>query len=171
MKAALRDLRFAATGESPPAAKLLRLWRDLACSAACARRQPRSPPRRPCSTFPRPTPTSSRKARANRAGRGTGFSRREGRGGCLLPPFRTPQPPRPKSSRFGLFDLVLAVRLRWPRTVPLVATRHSGPQSKIGRGRAASAAWRPSLAEGGRSGARPGRRFRPRSCRRPLAPL
>ena len=97
---ALRGLRCAATGEPPPAAKLLRLWRELAARppaldagrvAAAAAALDLSAPNADALAEPC----------ANRAGQGIQFPPPQKRPPQPSPPSRTPQRPQPKSLPFG----------------------------------------------------------------------
>ena len=64
-----------------------------------------------------------------------------------------------------VFDLALAIRLRWPRPVPLIATKILDPALRSDGGAAAKAG-RPSLVERRRRRDRARRRLRPRPRRR-----
>ena len=134
-------------------AKILRLNADAARAARPAlRRRRRRPgrgeaasavarPRRPAAQ-PRPRPACRRRGAA-RPGRGperprgkpeglrrggrSGFRGRQGRRPAVFAPSRTPQPPTPKFWRFGRSISSLRIRLRWPRPVPLIATKLLDP--------------------------------------------
>ena len=154
---------------SVPAAKLLRLWRDLAgrppsldpgrLARAAARARPGSAgPERPCVQ-----PEGLR-----RGGR-SGLSRRQGRRLRLLRSSRTPQRPKPKSLRYGCSTSRSPSGCAGRGPLPLIATKILDPGLRSDRRRAAEAG-RPSLAEGRRGRDRPRRRLRPRPRRRSCPP-
>ena len=102
-----------------------------------------SPPRRPRSTWPRRTRTASRQPEGC-AGQGDPVSAAAKAAAFVFSAF--PDAPAAEAEILALwaFDLVLAIRLRWPRPVPLIATkildpalRSDGrrPAAKTGRAR------------------------------------
>ena len=125
---ALRDLRFAVGDDA-------RARGEAAVAVARPRRpaaQPRRRPARRRGGAARPGSAGPERPRIQPEG-----LRRGGRSGLRggarpplwpSPPSRTPQPPKPKSSPFGLFDLVLAIRLRWPRPAAADRDENSGSQ-------------------------------------------
>jgi Protein of unknown function (DUF1403) len=140
---ALRDLRFAVGDELGPAAKLLRLWRDLATrppsldagrlAAAAARLD-----------LALPDPNGLASSLKACAGEGDPVSA-AGKGAALV--FSAfPDAPAAEAETFALwaFDLALATRLRWPRPLPLVATKVLDPSLRSdggGRARPGEPAW------------------------------
>ena len=132
---ALRDLRFAAGDERGPAAKLLGLWRDLAGrppalspdrlrAAAAALDLPLADANPLAQTLSEPSragdPVS---AAANAAAMAFGAF---------------PDAPAAEAEVLALwvFDLALALRLRWPRPAPMIATKVLDPglrQPDVGR--------------------------------------
>jgi hypothetical protein len=120
---ALRDLRFA-VGDAGPAARLLQLWRDL------AGRPPSLDPSRLAAAadlLDLSVPlTRWRKAWRSRAGQGTRSPTPPRRLSPCSPPSRTPRPPTPRFWRCGRSTAALPLRLRWPRPLPLIATRILG---------------------------------------------
>ena len=69
-----------------------------------------------------------------------------------------------------MFDMVIAIRLRWPRPVPLIAVKILDPTLRAGR-RTTTKAGRPSLARRSRRRDRTRRRRRPRPRRRACPPF
>ena len=114
-----------------------------------------SPPRRRRLDLALPDPNGPRiQPEGLRRGGRSGFGRRV----RPSPSSRTLRRPTPKSSPLSLFDLAIAIRLRWPRPVPLIAVkiliRPSDPRAPDdGQGRG------PSLAERRRRRDRAGRRL------------
>ena len=165
---ALRDLRFA-VGEAPgSAANLLTLWRDL------AGRPPSLDPGRILDAAARldlalPDPNGLASSLKACAGQGDPVSAAAKAAALAFSAF--PDAPAAEAEIFSLwvFDITLALRLRWARPVPLIATKILDPASAVGRGRTAEAR-RPSLVEGRRRRDRAGRRLRPRPRRRSLPP-
>jgi hypothetical protein len=124
--AALRDLRFTATAEPPPAARLLELWRDLAdrppsldaCRLASA-----------ASLLDCPVAAADalaeRLSEQSRAGDPVSAAAKA----AALIFAAIPDAPAAEAEILALwaFDLVLALRLRWPRPLPLIATKLLDP--------------------------------------------
>jgi hypothetical protein len=122
---ALRDLRFA-VGDAGPAARLLTLWRDLTA------RPPALNPDRlravanaldlPLADANPLAQTLSEQSRA-----GDPVSAAAKAAAATFSAF--PDAPATEAEILALwaFDLVLALRLRWPRPVPLIATRLLDP--------------------------------------------
>ena len=123
---ALRDLRFAIGEDASPAARLLRLWREL----------PGRPPaldsgrlataaERLDLALPDPNGVASRLKAC--AGEGDPVSAASTAAAAMLSAF--PDAPAAEAEILALwaFDLVLAIRLRWPRPVPLIATKVLDP--------------------------------------------
>jgi hypothetical protein len=122
---ALRDLRFAVGDTLGPAARLLHLWRDL------AGRPPSLDPSRLAAAAARldlaVDPNSLASSLKACAGQGDPVSA-AGKSAALV--FSAvPDAPAAEAEilAFWLFDLVLAIRLRWARPVPLVATKLLDP--------------------------------------------
>jgi Protein of unknown function (DUF1403) len=123
---ALRDLRFAVGEEGGPAANLLRLWRDLAARppalnsgrlrAAAAALDLYLADANPLAQI------LSEKSRA-----GDPVSAAAKAAAATFSAF--PDAPAAEAEILALwaFDLVLALRLRWPRPLPLIATRILDP--------------------------------------------
>jgi hypothetical protein len=124
--AAFRDLRFTATAEPLPAAKLLQLWRDL------AGRPPSLDARRltiaaglldcPVAAADALAETLSEAARA-----GDPVSAAAKAAAAVFA--AVPDAPAGDAEVLALwaFDSVLALRLRWPRPLPLIATKLLDP--------------------------------------------
>jgi Protein of unknown function (DUF1403) len=150
-KGALRDLRFAVGAELGPATKLLRLWRELAG--------------RPPTLDPGPVldataalelPTPNAEALASRlkdyAGEGDPVSA-AGKTAALVP---SAFPDNPAAEveilAHWVFDMVIAIRLRWPLPLPLIATKILDPALRPRDGsprpRPGDPAW-PKVAAGG----------------------
>jgi hypothetical protein len=124
--AALRDLRFTATAEPPPAANLLELWRDLTGRPPSfdARRLANAARLLACPVAVADTlaETLSETARA-----GDPVSAAAKAAATTFGAF--PDAPTADAEVLALwaFDLVLALRLRWSRPVPLIATKLLDP--------------------------------------------
>jgi hypothetical protein len=131
---ALRDLRFAVGDELGPAAKLLSLWRDLVgrppafsagrLATAAARLE---------LTLPDPNGlASSLKACA---GEGDPLSAAAKAAAFTFSVF--PDAPVAEAEILALwvFDLAIAIRLRWPRSLPLIATKILDPGLRSDGGR------------------------------------
>ena len=161
----------------------LRRWRR-----ARARREPfvaLARPRRPAAQ-PRPEPdprrrrrgstwlsrtrTASQKALKACAGEGDPVSAAAKAAALAFSAF--PDAPAAEAEILALwvFDIVIAIRLRWPRPVPLIATKILDPSLRSRR-RTAAEAGRPRLAKRRRRRDRARRRLRPRPRRRPVSPL
>ena len=123
-EAALRDLRFAVGDPLGPAANLLSLWRD------CAGRPPSLDPGRigaaatllDLAVDPNCLAASLKAC----AGEGDPVSAAAKAAAALS---AVPDAPAPPSEILALwaFDMVIAIRLRWPRPVPLIATKILDP--------------------------------------------
>jgi hypothetical protein len=129
----LRDLRFAVTGEPPPAANLLKLWRDLAVR----------PPALDAGRVA--TAAAALDVQAPNADALAGTLREQSRIGYPVSAAATaaaavfsifPDAPAAEAEILALwaFDLALAIRLRWSRPVPLIATRILDPSIRSGGG-------------------------------------
>jgi hypothetical protein len=125
-EAALRDLRFAAGDPLGPAATLLSLWRD------CAGRPPSLDPGRIFDAaarldLPLPDPNGLAASLNACAGEGDPVSAAAKAAAMTFCAF--PDGPAAPYEIFSLwvFDMTLAIRLRWPRPVPLIATKLSDP--------------------------------------------
>jgi hypothetical protein len=145
---ALRDLRFAAGDPLGPAPNLLTLWRELAArppaldggrlAAAAARLD-----------LALPNPNGLAASLKACAGEGDPVSAAAKAAALAFCAF--PDAPAPPSEIFSFWalDMVIAIRLRWPRPVPLIATKLLDPtlrQSDGGRrSRPGEPAW-PNMA-------------------------
>jgi Protein of unknown function (DUF1403) len=161
-EAALRDLRFAVGDPLGPAANLLSLWRDGAG--------------RPPSLDPGPILDTAARldlavdpstlAASLKACAGEGDPVSAAAKAAALAFAAVPDAQAPPSEIFALwvFDAVIAIRLRWPRPVPLIAAKILDPTlrspSAGRRPRPGDPTW-PNAA----AGARPRRRLRPRPRR------
>jgi hypothetical protein len=145
--AALRDLRFA-VGDAGPAAKLLQLWRDLA-----ARPPSLDAGRLAAMAAALDCPLADGSVLAKilsetaRAGDPVSAAAKA----AALTFATLPDAPTAEAEILALwaFDLVLALRLRWPRPVPLIATKLLDPSLR---------------SDGGGRRARPGDRDWPRTA-------
>jgi Protein of unknown function (DUF1403) len=123
---ALRDLRFTATAEPAPAAKLFQLWRDLASRPPSldARQLGAAAALLDCSVVA-PDALAESLAVAARAGDPVSAAAK-----AAATVFAAlPDAPAPEAEILALwaFDLALATRLRWPRPLPLIATKLLDP--------------------------------------------
>jgi hypothetical protein len=146
----LRDLRFAVTGDPPPAAKLLRLWRDL------VGRPTRLDPGRvavAATALDLPAPNSDALAETLREQSRAGDPVSAGAKAAAAAFSAFPDAPAAEAEILALwaFDMVLAIRLRWPRPLPLIATHILDPSIRSDgggrRARPGDAAW-PKAAAG-----------------------
>jgi Protein of unknown function (DUF1403) len=125
-EAALRDLRFAVGDPLGPAATLASLWRD------CAGRPPSLDPGRIGDAAARldlalPDPNGLASSLKAYAGEGDPVSAAAKAAAAALS--AVPDAPAPPSEILALwaFDMVIAIRLRWPRPMPLIATKILDP--------------------------------------------
>ena len=147
--AALRDLRFAVGDALGPAAALVSLWRD------CAGRPPSLDPGRILDTAAQLdlTVDSNGLALSLKACAGEGDPVSAAAKAAALAFSTLPDAPAPPSEILALWvlDMVIAIRLRWPRPVPLIATKILDPtlrsQSAVRRPRPGDPAW-PNAAAG-----------------------
>ena len=147
--AALRDLRFAVGDPLGPAATLLLLWREG------AGRPPSLDPGRLFDAAARldlaVDPNGLALSLKACAGEGDPIS--AAAKAATLAFSAVPDAPAPPTEIFALwvFDMVIAMRLRWPRPVPLIATKSLDPTLRLpGAGRRPSPgdpAW-PNMAAG-----------------------
>jgi Protein of unknown function (DUF1403) len=141
--AALRDLRFAVAAEPLPAAKLLQLWRDL------AGRPPSLDARRLATAvglldLPVATADALAESLSEQSRAGDPVSAAAKAAAQAFSAFPDAPAPEAEILAFWLFDLVLAIRLRWPRPLPLIATRILDPSLRSdggGRARPGKPAW------------------------------
>jgi hypothetical protein len=131
--AALRDLRFALEVESGPAAKLLGLWRDL------AGRPPSLDPGRIGEAAARldlalPDPIRLSSNLKTSVGKGDPVSAASKTAAHAFSLFPDAPSAEAEILALAVFDLVLAIRLRWPRPVPLIATKILDPSLRSDRG-------------------------------------
>jgi Protein of unknown function (DUF1403) len=129
---ALRDLRFA-VGDAGPAARLLQLWRELAA------RPPSLDPGRLAAAARRldlaaPDPDGLASSLKACAGEGDPVSAAAKAAALVFSAF--PDAPAAEAEILALwaFDMVLAIRLRWPRPLPLITTRILDPSIRSGGG-------------------------------------
>jgi Protein of unknown function (DUF1403) len=125
-QAALRDLRFAVGDPLGPAANLLSLWRDG------AGRPPSLDPGRIFDAAARldlALPAANNLALSLKACAGEGDPVSAATKAAALAFAAVPDAPAPPSEIFSLwvFDMVLAIRLRWPRPLPLIAAKILDP--------------------------------------------
>jgi hypothetical protein len=125
-EAALRDLRFATGDPLGPAAALLSLWRDG------AGRPPSLDPARIFDAAARldlAVDSNGGLAVKLKACAGEGDPVSAAAKAAALTFFAFPDAPAPSSEILALwvFDMVIAFRLRWPRPVPLIATKVMDP--------------------------------------------
>jgi Protein of unknown function (DUF1403) len=130
---ALRDLRFTATAEPAAAAKLFQLWRDLASRPPSldARQLGAAAALLDCSVVA-PDALAESLAVAARAGDPVSAAAK-----AAATVFAAlPDAPAADAEVLALwaFDSVLALRLRWPRPVPLIATKLLDPGFRSERG-------------------------------------
>jgi hypothetical protein len=133
-EAALRDLRFAAGDPLGPAANLLSLWRDL------GRRPPSLDPGRIHDAaavrldLAVPDPISLSSSLKGCAGEGDPVSAASKIAALAF--FACPDARAAEAEILALwlFDMVIAIRLRWPRPVPLLATKITDPSLRSGGG-------------------------------------
>jgi hypothetical protein len=123
---AFRDLRFTATAEPLPAAKLFQLWRDLTGRPPSfdARRLANAAGLLDCPVAAADA-LAERLAEQSRAGDPVSAAAKA----ATLIFAAVPDAPTAEAEILALwaFDLVLALRLRWPRPVPLIATKLLDP--------------------------------------------
>ena len=122
---ALRDLRFA-VGDAGPAARLLQLWRDL------AGRPPSLDAHRLAAAaaaldLPAPNADALAETLREQSRAGDPVSAAAKAAAAAFSAF--PDTPAADAEILALwaFDLVLAIRLRWPRPVPLIAAKILDP--------------------------------------------
>jgi Protein of unknown function (DUF1403) len=124
-EASLRDLRFAVGNPLGPAANLLSLWRDL------AGRPPSLDPGRIHDAaaaldlaLANATTLAESLREHSRAGDPVSAAAKAAAAICA-----SPDAPAPPSEILALwvFDIALAIRLRWPRPLPLIATKILDP--------------------------------------------
>jgi hypothetical protein len=146
--AALRDLRFA-VGDAVPAARLLALWQDLAA------RPPSLDPNRiaaAAAALDCPLADASLLAETLSGTARVGDPLSAAAKAAAMIFAAVPDAPTAEAEILALwaFDLVLALRLRWPRPVPLIATKLLDPSLRSdggGRPRPSDATW-PNAAAG-----------------------
>jgi hypothetical protein len=131
--AALRDLRFA-VGDAGPAARLLQLWREL------AGRPPGLDPGRLAAAAAAldlaVDPNGLASSLKACAGQGDPVSAAGKAAALAFSAFPDTPAAEAEILALWLFDLVLAIRLRWPRPLPLIAVKILDPSLRSdGRGR------------------------------------
>jgi hypothetical protein len=123
---ALRDLRFAATAEPPPAAKLVLLWQELATRppGLDARRFAAAAGLLDC---PIAAAAALAESLSETAKAGDPVSAAAKAAAAVFA--AVPDAPAADAEVLALwaFDSVLALRLRWPRPLPLIATKLLDP--------------------------------------------
>ena len=129
---ALRDLRFAVGDDLTPAAKLLRLWRNLAT------RPPSLDPDRLAAAAARldlaVDPNGLASSLKACAGQGDPVSAASTAAAAMFSPFRDAPAAEAEILALCAFDLVLATRLRWARPLPLIAMKILDPALRSDRG-------------------------------------
>ena len=145
---ALRDLRFAVGDDPGPAARLLRLWRELAS------RQPSLDAGRLAAAsglldLALQDPNGLASNLKDCAGEGDPVSAAAKATAFAFSLF--PDAPAAEAEILALwvFDMVVAIRLRWPRPMPLIATRILDPSLRSdggGRARPGEPAWQNATA-------------------------
>jgi hypothetical protein len=140
---ALRDLRFTATAEPPPAAKLLELWRDLSSRPPSldARRFAAAAGLLGCPVGAAAALAESL-VEATRAGDPVAAAAQAA--AAVFTAFPDAHAADAEVLALWAFDSVLALRLRWPRPVPLIATKLFDPGLRSdggGRPRPADSGW------------------------------
>ena len=146
---ALRDLRFAAGDPLGPAANLLSLWRD------CAGRPPSLDPGRISDAVARldlaVDPNGLASSLKDCAREGDPVSAAANAAVFTFSAFPDAPAAEAEILALWLFDLVLAIRLRWPRPLPLIAMKVLDPALRPPDGgprpRPGDAAW-PNAAAG-----------------------
>jgi hypothetical protein len=140
--AALRDLRFAVGDDVSSAAKLLRLWRDLAA------RPPSLDPGRLAAAAARldlaVDPNGLASGLKASAGEGDPVSAAAKAAAFAFSTFPDAPAAEAEILAHWVFDLALAIRLRWPRPAPLIATKVLDPGLRSnggGRPRPGDPAW------------------------------
>jgi len=141
--APLRDLRFAVGDARGPAAKLLRLWRELAIwppslesgrlAAAAA-----------ALDLPAPNAGTLAESLSEQSTAGDPVSAAGKSAAVLFSAFPDAPAAEAEILALWLFDMVIAIRLRWPRPVPLIAVKILDPSSRSGgggRARPGESAW------------------------------
>ena len=121
---ALRDLRFA-VGDAGPAARLLQLWQDLTARPPSldADRLAAAAARLDLAVDPNGLASSLKAC----AGEGDPVSAAGKTAALAFSPFPDAPAAEAEILALWLFDLALAIRLRWPRPVPLIATKILDP--------------------------------------------
>jgi hypothetical protein len=119
---ALRDLRFAVTGEPLPAAKLLTLWRELAA------RPPSLDPGRVAAAaaaldLPAPNADALAEALREQSSAGDPVSAAAEAAAAAFSLFPDAPAAEAEILAFWALDLAIAIRLGWRRPAPLIATR------------------------------------------------
>jgi hypothetical protein len=130
---ALRDLRFAVGDDLSPAARLLQLWRDLAS------RPPSLDPSRLAAAaaaldLPAPNADALAETLPEQTRAGDPVSAAAKAAAQAFSAF--PDAPAAEAEILALraFDLTLAIRLRWPRPVPLITGKILDPSLRSDRG-------------------------------------
>jgi hypothetical protein len=123
---ALRDLRFAVGEELGPAAKLLTLWRELAARPPSLDANRLAAAAGPLD-LALPDPNGVASSLKACAGEGDPVSAAAKAAALAFSVFPDTPAAEAEILALSLFDLVLAIRLRWPRPVPLIATKVLDP--------------------------------------------
>jgi hypothetical protein len=132
-EAALRDLSFAVGDPLGPAANLLAPWRDS------AGRPPSLDPGRILDAASRldlvlPDSNGLAASLKARAGEGDPISAAAKAAALAFCAFPDASAPPSEILSLWVFDITLAIRLRWPRPVPLIATKILDPALRTGGG-------------------------------------
>ena len=125
--AALRDLHFAMGDDPGPAARLLRLWRELASRPPSLDAGGRLADAAGLLDLALPDPNGLALSLKACAGEGDPVSAAGKSAALVFSAF--PDAPAAEAEILALwaFDLAIAIRLRWPRPVPLIATKVLDP--------------------------------------------
>jgi hypothetical protein len=123
---ALRDLRFAVGDDPGPAARLLRLWRELA-SRPPSLDAGRLAAAAAALDLALPDPNGLASSLKAGAGEGDPVSAASKTAALTFSAFPDAPAALPEILALWVFDMVIAIRLRWPRPVPLIATKILDP--------------------------------------------
>ena len=126
---ALRDLRFAVGDDPGPAANLLRLWRELAGRPPSldAARLATAAARLDLAVDPNGL-AASLKACAGEGDPVSAAAKAAALAFCAVPDAPAAEP---EILALWVFDMVVAMRLRWPRPVPLIAVKILDPTLRL----------------------------------------
>ena len=123
---ALRDLRFAIGEDASPAARLLRLWRDLAGRPSAFHADRLATMAARLDLAPQDPNSLASRLRAC-AGEGDPVSAAGKTAALVVSAFPDASAAEAEILALWVFDLALAIRLRWARPLPLIATQVLNP--------------------------------------------